>query len=131
MYQLRLWLEEHRPDIVCIKGIHNTIADAFLQLEHDPSVNQTTESYVMTKVNENSKCSQRQTAWQSQNNGAKLKIDTNKTWKFKSCVCKSRKGGQNIPSDYKEIAKAQKQNEDQQFKIYIKTCKNTKKRFAF
>jgi hypothetical protein len=38
-------LEEYRPKIVYIKGIHNTVADAISQLEHDPSVNQTPESY--------------------------------------------------------------------------------------
>jgi hypothetical protein len=36
--------------------------------------------------------------------------------------------GQKIPSK-KEIAKAQ--NKDHQLRIYIKTCKNTKKGFAF
>ncbi len=55
MYQLRLSLEEYGPKIVYIKGIHNTIADAILQLEYDPNVNQTAESYFMTKVNKNSK----------------------------------------------------------------------------
>ncbi len=39
VYQWRLLLEEHRPKIVYIKGIHNTIADAVLRLEYDPSVN--------------------------------------------------------------------------------------------
>jgi hypothetical protein len=48
------------PEIVYIKGIHKTIADAISWLEYDPSVNQTAESYFMTKVNKNSKCSQRQ-----------------------------------------------------------------------
>jgi hypothetical protein len=59
MYQLRLQLEKYGPEIVYIKGIHNPIADAISWLEYDPSVNQTAESYVMTKVNKNSKCSQR------------------------------------------------------------------------
>jgi hypothetical protein len=61
VYQWRLLLEEYGPKIVYIKGIHNyTIADAISQLEYDPSVNQTAESYFLTKVNKNSKCSQRQ-----------------------------------------------------------------------
>jgi hypothetical protein len=59
MYQLRLQLEKYGPKIVNIKKMHNTIADAISQLEYDPSVNQTAESYFMTKVNKNSKCSQR------------------------------------------------------------------------
>ena len=46
----RLLLEEYGPKIVYIKGIHNTIADAVLQLEYDPSVNGTAESFHTTKV---------------------------------------------------------------------------------
>jgi hypothetical protein len=57
MYQLKLRLEEHGPKIVYIKGIHNTIAYAISWLEYDPSINETAESYFMTKVNKNSKCS--------------------------------------------------------------------------
>jgi hypothetical protein len=60
VYQWRLLLEEYGPEIVYIKGIHNTIADAISWLEYDPSVNQTAESYLMTIVNKNSKRSQRQ-----------------------------------------------------------------------
>jgi hypothetical protein len=39
VYQWRLLLEEYRPKIVYIKGIHNTVADAISRLEYDPSVN--------------------------------------------------------------------------------------------
>ncbi len=39
VYQWRLLLEEYRPKIIYIKGIHKTIADAVLRLEYDPSVN--------------------------------------------------------------------------------------------
>jgi hypothetical protein len=39
VYRWRLLLEEYGPEIVYMKGIHNTIADAVLQLEYDPSVN--------------------------------------------------------------------------------------------
>jgi hypothetical protein len=38
VYRWRLLLEEYGPEIVYIKGIHNTIADTVLQLEYDPSV---------------------------------------------------------------------------------------------
>ncbi len=55
VYQWRLLLEEYGPE-----GIHNTIADAILLLEYDPSVNQKAESYFMKKFIKNSKCSQRQ-----------------------------------------------------------------------
>jgi hypothetical protein len=39
VYQWRLLLEEYEPEIVYIKGTHNTIADAISWLEYDPSVN--------------------------------------------------------------------------------------------
>ncbi len=54
VYQWRLLLEEYGPEIVYIKGIHNTVADAVLQLEYDPSVNQTAESFHTMKVRNNS-----------------------------------------------------------------------------
>ncbi len=38
-----LLLEEYAPEIIYIKGIHNTVADAILQLEHDPKFNTTNE----------------------------------------------------------------------------------------
>ncbi len=49
VYQWRLLLEEYRPKIVYIKGIHNTVADAVLQLEYDPSVNKTAEVSIQQK----------------------------------------------------------------------------------
>jgi hypothetical protein len=45
VHRWRLLLEEYRPEIVCIKGIHNTIADAISRLEYDPSINRTAENY--------------------------------------------------------------------------------------
>jgi hypothetical protein len=44
VYQWRLLLEEYGPEIVYIKGIHNTVADAISWLEYDPSINQTAVS---------------------------------------------------------------------------------------
>jgi hypothetical protein len=44
VYQWRLLLEEYGPKIVYIKGIHNTVADTVLWLEHHSSINQTAES---------------------------------------------------------------------------------------
>ncbi len=57
VYQWRLLLEEYGPKIAYIESIHNTIEDAISQLEYDPSVSQTAESYFTTKV-KSSKCSQ-------------------------------------------------------------------------
>jgi hypothetical protein len=73
-----LWLEEHGPEIVYIKGIHNNVADAISRLEYDLSVNQIAESYFMTKFNKNSKCSQRQIWMAVSKQWCKLKIDTSK-----------------------------------------------------
>jgi hypothetical protein len=73
VYQWRLLLEDYEPKIICIKGIHNNIADTISRLEYDPSINQTADSNIMTKVYKNSKCSQRQnwmavsTHWCEQN----------------------------------------------------------------
>ncbi len=49
VYRWRLLLEEYGPKIVYIKGIHNTVADAVLRLEYDPSINQTAENFHTTK----------------------------------------------------------------------------------
>jgi hypothetical protein len=50
VYRWRLLLEECGPEIVYIKCIHNTVADAISWLEYDPSINQTAEDYLLTKV---------------------------------------------------------------------------------
>ncbi len=54
VYPWRLLLEEYGLEIVYIKGIHNTVADAVSRLEYDPSVNQTAESFHTTIVRNNS-----------------------------------------------------------------------------
>ena len=46
VYLWRLLLEEYGPDIVYIKGTHNTVTYTVLRLEYDPSVNQTAESFI-------------------------------------------------------------------------------------
>jgi hypothetical protein len=43
VYCWRLLLEEYDPEIIYIKGIHNTVADTILQLEYDPKLNKTNE----------------------------------------------------------------------------------------
>ncbi len=39
----RILLEEYAPEIIYIKGIHNTVADAISQLDYDPQLNMTNE----------------------------------------------------------------------------------------
>jgi hypothetical protein len=46
--------------------------------EYDPSVNRTAESYLMTNVTKNSKCSQRQNWIAVSKHWCTLKVDTNK-----------------------------------------------------
>ncbi len=43
VYRWRLLLEEYALEIIYIKRIHNTVADAILQLEYDPKLNKTDE----------------------------------------------------------------------------------------
>jgi hypothetical protein len=50
-YHWRLLLEEYAPEIIYIKGIHNTVADVILQLEYDPKLNKTNEyTHAMLEV---------------------------------------------------------------------------------
>ena len=39
----KILLEEYAPEIIYIKGIHNTVADAISRLDYDPKVNSTNE----------------------------------------------------------------------------------------
>jgi hypothetical protein len=51
VYRWRLLLEEYGPEIVNIKGTHNTVADSTSRLEYDPSINQTANSKSVQKQN--------------------------------------------------------------------------------
>jgi hypothetical protein len=129
MYQLRLWLEEYGPEIVYIKGIHNTIADAISWLEYDPSVYQTAESYFMTTVNKNSKCSQGQNWMAVSKLWCKLKVDTNKHEDSNFVFANQGEKYKIYPLTTREIAKAQKK--DQELKIYNKNMQKHQKRIYF
>ncbi len=74
VYRWRLLLEEYGPKIVYIKGIHNTVADAVLRLEYDPSVNKTAESFHTTRVGNRSH--QRQCWMTVSKKWCKLDIDS-------------------------------------------------------
>ena len=49
VYCWRLLLEEYGPNIVQIKGIHNTVADAISQLDYDPVSNDKDNWMTFTK----------------------------------------------------------------------------------
>jgi hypothetical protein len=46
----RILLEEYAPEIIYIKGIHNTVADAISRLDYDPKLNTTIEYNHATHV---------------------------------------------------------------------------------
>jgi hypothetical protein len=50
VYCWRLLLEKYAPEIIYIKGIHNTVADAISQLEYDPKLNTNQYTHAMLGV---------------------------------------------------------------------------------
>ncbi len=116
-------LEEYGPEIVYIKGIHNTVADAVLWLEYDPSVNKTAESFHMTKVR--NKSSQRQCWMTVSKNWCKLDIDsdnldsyTHKHDDWNLVFVHHKEEEEVYPLTLTEIADAQRK--DQELKAYFK-----------
>jgi hypothetical protein len=71
----RILLEEYAPEIIYIKGIHNTDADAISRLEYDPKLNTTNEYNHATHVKS-------------------TKVERNQKWmmfsKFWSCFSKTQ-----------------------------------------
>jgi hypothetical protein len=123
VYQWRLLLEEYRPKNVYIKGIHNTMADAVLRLEYDPSVNRTAESFHRMKVRNNS--SQRRCWMTVLKNWCELDIDsdnldsyTNKHDDWSLVFAHHKEEDKVYPLTLIEIADAQRK--DQELKVYFK-----------
>ena len=53
VYRWRVILEEYGPEIVYIKGIHNTVADVISHLDDDPAKNHHAHmNFVMSKAEE-------------------------------------------------------------------------------
>jgi hypothetical protein len=116
-------LEEYRPEIVYIKGIHNTIADAVSRLEYDPSVNKTAASFHTTKVRSRSR--QRQCWATVSKNWCELDIDsenldscTDKHDDWNLLFAHHEEEEENYPLTLTEIADAQRK--DQELKAYFK-----------
>jgi hypothetical protein len=127
VYRWRLLLEEYGPEIVYIKGIHNTVADAVSWLVYDPSVNRTAESFHMMKVRNNSR--QRQCWMTVSKNWCKLDIDsdnldsyTNKHNDWNLVIAHHKEEDNIHPLTLTKIADAQ--HKDQELKVYFK--KNAK-----
>jgi hypothetical protein len=123
VYRWRILLEEYRPEIIYIKGIHNTMADAVLRLEYDPSVNKTAGSFHTTKVRNNN--SQRQ-CWRTvSKKWCKVDIDsdnldsyTNKHDDWNLVFAHHKEEEEVYPFTLTEIADAQRK--DQELKAYFK-----------
>jgi hypothetical protein len=127
VYQWRLLLEEYGPKIIFIKSIHNTVADAVSRLEYDPSVNQTVESFLTTKVRNSSH--QRQCWMTISKNWCELDIDsdnldlyTNKHNDWNLVFAHHEEEDKIYPLTLTKIADAQRK--DQELKVYFK--KNAK-----
>jgi hypothetical protein len=119
VYWWRLLLEEYGPEIVYIKGIHNTIADAISRLEYDPSINRTAENYHMMKVKKrSSKRSQRQSWMTVSKHWCNLEIDTKKHKDLNFVIANHREEDEIYPLATIEIAEAQRK--DQELKAYYK-----------
>jgi hypothetical protein len=129
VYKWRLLLEEYRPKIVYIKGIHNTAADAITQLEYDPSVNQIAESYFLTKVNKSSKHSQRQNWMEVSKYWCELEIATNKHEELNLVFANHKEVGEIHPLAIIGTIEAKKK--DQELKIYYARCENTNRVYTF
>ncbi len=123
VYKWRLLLEEYGPEIVYIKGIHNTVADAVLRLEYDPSVNKTAESFHMAKVRSRSR--QRQSWATFSKNWCELDIDsdnldsyTDKHDDWNLVFAHHKEEEEVYPLTLPEIADAQRK--DHELKAYFK-----------
>jgi hypothetical protein len=110
------------------KGIHNTVADAVSQLEYDPSVNRTAESFLMTKVR-NKQSYQRQCWMTVLKNWCKLDINsdnldsyTDKHDDWNLVFAHHKEEDKLYPLTLTEIADGPLK--DQELKVYFK--KNTK-----
>jgi hypothetical protein len=110
-----------------IKGIHNTVADAVLWLEYDPSVNQTAESFHTAKV-KNKQSHQRQNWMMVSKNWCKLDIEsdnidlyTNKHDDGNLMFAHHKEEDEIYPLTLIEVTDAQRK--DQELKVYHK--KNT------
>ncbi len=126
VYQWRVLLEEYRPKIIYIKGIHNTMADSVLQLEYDPSVNKTAENFYMTKDRNRGRprqCLKRNSKkWcELHNDSDNLDTYTNKHDDWNLVFAHHEEEEEVYPLTLTEIADAQ--CKDQELKAYLK--KNT------
>jgi hypothetical protein len=123
VYQWRLLLEEYGPEIVYIKGIHNTVVNTVLRLEYVPSVNRTAESFHTMKVRNRSR--QRQCWMRVSKNWCKLDIDSDNLDSYSDkhddwnlMFAHHEEEEEVYPLTLTEIADAQRK--DQELKVYFR-----------
>jgi hypothetical protein len=118
----RVWAQD------CLYQRHTkTIADAISWLDNDLSVNQTAESYFMTKV-KSAKCCQRQNWMVVSKHWYNLEIDTNKQVDLNLVFANHGEEEEIYPLTTVEIAEAQQKR----FKgLFQANCKNTKRGHMF
>ncbi len=112
-------MEEYGPEIVYIKGIHNTIADTISRLEYDPSINQTAENYHLTKVKKRSLTHSQRQSWMTvSKHWCNLEIDTNKPKNLNFVFANHGEEDEIYPLTSIELAEVQRK--DQELKVYYK-----------
>jgi hypothetical protein len=102
-------LEEYAPEIIYIKGIHNTIADAISRLDYYPKLNMTNEynhaTHVKsTKVVSNQKWMMFSKFWSCFSKTQDP--DETNTIKMNHVFANCRKKDENFPLTVKEIVEA-------------------------
>jgi hypothetical protein len=107
----RILLEEYAHEIIYIKGIHNTVADAISQLDYDPKLNTTNEynhaTHVMsTKVESNQRWMMFSKFWSCYNETQDP--DETNTIEMNHVFANRSKEDECFPLTVKEIVAAQK-----------------------
>jgi hypothetical protein len=110
-----------------LSTLKNTVADAISRLEYDPSVNQTAESYLMTKVKGNSRSVQRQTWLAVSKHWCNVETDdTTRHEDLNLMFANHRKEDEIYPFTTIQIAEAK--NRDRNLKIYYKRNATTQEK---
>jgi len=118
----RILLEEYAPEIIYIKGIHNTVADAISQLEYDPKLNSTNEyNYAMHVRSANKEANQKWLMYSkfcSRYHETQGDLDEGKMILLNQCFTNRNEEDEIYPLTVKEIVEAQKA--DSTLKQYFK-----------
>jgi hypothetical protein len=111
----RILLEEYAPEIIYIKGIHNTVADAISQLDYDPKLNSTNKYNHATHVKSgkkeaNQKWSMCSKFWSRYNETQRDTNKCNTIQQLNQCFANRNDEDKIYPLTVLEIVEAQKAN---------------------